>query len=184
MTLCKKASFPLGNPTDKKQPQEDHIRQLGWTLHDVFRLLQRNWHRRLRDSGIGISPAQSRVLAEVHQQGGLTQTALAESVEMEKAPLGRLLDRMEELGLIERKPAPDDRRARLVFHTAKAESMDEPMWGVARGMFEAALNGISPAEYDTLLALLDRMKQNLLLEEGRDAAMRSPNDTTDEPAGD
>lgn len=174
----------MGHPTDKDQPKEDHLRELGWTLHDVFRLLQRNWHRRLRDSGIGISPAQSRVLAEVHRQGGLTQTALADSVEMEKAPLGRLLDRMEELGLVERKPDPDDRRARLVFHTAKAESMDEPMWGVARGMFEAALTGISPAEYETLLSLLDRMKQNMLAEEARDAVLRRANDTTGVPSGD
>jgi DNA-binding MarR family transcriptional regulator len=145
--------------------QENEERQFGWMLHDVFRLFQRSWSRRLRNSGLGISPAQSRVLTEVYRQAGLTQTSLADSVEMEKAPLGRLLDRLEEMGLVERKPDPADRRARLVFYTDKAKALDEPMWGIARGIFEAAFDGLSAAERTQLLSLLDRLKQNLLAEE-------------------
>jgi DNA-binding MarR family transcriptional regulator len=162
----------LENPDE----QADRIRQFAWSLHDVFRLFQRGWARRLRGSGLGISPAQSRVMTEIYRQGGLTQTAIAEGVEMEKAPLGRLLDRLEEMGLVERKPDPSDRRARLVFHTEKAESLDEPMWGAARGLFETALEGISEEETLMLLSVLDRLKQNLLAEEARTATMRRPDE--------
>ncbi|WP_293552687.1 MarR family winged helix-turn-helix transcriptional regulator [Parvibaculum sp.] len=147
--------------------QDTEERQFGWTLHDVFRLFQRAWHRRLRESGSGISPAQSRVLTELYRQGGLTQTALADEIGMEKAPLGRLLDRMEEQGFVERKPDPDDRRVRLVYPTAKSDSLDEPMWGAARGMFEMALDGLSAKERATLISLLERLKQNLSAEEAR-----------------
>ncbi len=164
---------PNHTPTQMGE-QADQIKQFAWTLHDVFRLFQRGWSRRLRGSGLGISPAQSRVMTEIHQCGGLTQTAIADNIEMEKAPLGRLLDRLEEMGLVERRPDPSDRRARLVFHTAKAESLDEPMWGAARGLFETALEGISEDEVLVLLSILERLKQNLLTEEARMAALRRP----------
>ncbi|HEY4344865.1 MAG TPA: MarR family transcriptional regulator [Parvibaculum sp.] len=151
-------------------PEQVEQREFGWTLHDVFRLFQRAWHRRLKESGTGISPAQSRVLAELHRQGGLTQTALAEEVEMEKAPLGRLLDRMEELCFIIRQPDPTDRRVRRVYPTDNVDRLAEPMWGAAQGMFEIALKGLSAEERAALMHLLERLKQNLLAEEERNAA--------------
>jgi DNA-binding MarR family transcriptional regulator len=173
----------LRNQPCSGDPADDEQRQFGWTFHDVFRLFQRSWNRRLRESGLGISPAQCRVLTEVYDQGGLTQTALAEGVEMDKAPLGRLLDRLEEMGLVDRKPDPADRRARLVFHTEKAEALDEPMWGTARGIFETALHGLSDVERTQLLSLLERMKQNLLAEEARVTAARLPGGKEEAAAG-
>lgn len=159
--------MPSVSEISQPSPEDAERRQFGWTLHDVFRLFQRAWHRRLKASGTGISPAQSRVLAELHRQGGLTQTALAEEVEMERAPLGRLLDRMEELCFIIRQPDPADRRVRRVYPTGTAENLAEPMWGAAQGMFEIALEGLTAEERSTLMYLLERLKQNLLAEEAR-----------------
>jgi DNA-binding MarR family transcriptional regulator len=159
-------------------PREAARRAFGWMLHDVFRLFQRSWNHCLRASGTGISPAQCRVLTTLYVQDGLTQTELADEIEMEKAPLGRLLDRLEEMGFIARHPDPADRRVRRVYQTEKSEGLDEPMWGAARGMFDTALQGLTQEELMTLLSLLDRLKQNLLAgEEGaaaRDTASRSP----------
>ncbi|HEX7775118.1 MAG TPA: MarR family transcriptional regulator [Parvibaculum sp.] len=143
-------------------PKEAARRTFGWTLHDVFRLFQRSWNHRLHESGAGISPAQSRALTALYKQDGLTQTELADEVEMEKAPLGRLLDRLEEQGFVERRSDPADRRVRRVYQTEKAKGLEEPMWSVARGMFDSALQGLTPEELTTLLTLLDRLKQNLL----------------------
>ena len=172
MSLCS----PPDCPPPLNGGEDDIQRQFAWTLHDVFRLFQRAWNRRLRGSGLGISPAQSRVLTEVYRQGGLTQTALAETIEMERAPLGRLLDRMEELGLIERKPDPEDRRVRLVFHTEKAFALDEPMWDTASGLFDQALKGLSPDEITFFISILERLKQNLLVEEGISEPVQRNND--------
>jgi DNA-binding MarR family transcriptional regulator len=154
-------------------PNEAARRTFGWTLHDVFRLFQRSWNQRLRASGTGISPAQCRVLTTLYVQDGLTQTELADEIEMEKAPLGRLLDRLEELGFITRRPDPSDRRVRRVYQTEKSEALDEPMWGAARGMFDTALQGLTQEELETLLSLLDRLKQNLLAGEEQTAARRA-----------
>lgn len=160
----------VASETPVQTPVQAEQRQFGWALHDVFRLFQRAWRRRLKASATGISPAQSRVLTELHRQGGLTQTALAEEVEMEKAPLGRLLDRMEELCFIVRRADPADRRVRRVYPTGNAEALAEPMWCAAQGMFEIALEGLSDEERATLMSLLERLKQNLLAEEARAAA--------------
>lgn len=142
---------------------DDSDRQsFGWTMRDVFRLLQRAWNRRLRDTSTGLSPAQSQILGALEAVNGVTQTELAEEVGMEKAPLGRHLDRLESLGLIERHPDPADRRVRRVYYSDAAKCMEPELWEAAYDLFEVALAGLSARERRQLMALLDRMKQNLL----------------------
>lgn len=133
----------------------------GWLQRDVFRLFQRAWAAELRRSGTGITPPMSRVLAELRRHDGLTQTELADAVEMEKAPLGRILDRMEEQGLVARRADPADRRVRRVCLTPKLDAMQDELWKAAFAMFGTALRDFTPAEYDTLLDMLQRMKSNL-----------------------
>lgn len=145
-------------PDDKKALPDQ---EFGWLQRDVFRLFQRAWDKHLRASGTGITVPQSRIFAELRQQDGLTQTELAELVMMEKAPLGRLLDRMEELGLIERRPDPTDRRVRRVYLTTAIDSLYDGLWDAAFAMFGSALEGFTAAEYETLLDMLRRIKTNL-----------------------
>ncbi|MDP1627559.1 MarR family winged helix-turn-helix transcriptional regulator [Parvibaculum sp.] len=136
-------------------------REFGWLHRDVFRLFKRAWETRLRASGTGITVPQSRVFAELRQQDGVTQTELADLVMMEKAPLGRLLDRMEELRLIERRPDPADRRVRRVYLTDAIDGFHDELWDAAFGMFDDALKGFTAEEYETLVAMLRRIKENL-----------------------
>lgn len=142
--------------------------EFGWLHRDVFRLFQRAWDRHLRASGTGIAVAQSRVFAALRQRDGLTQTELADLVLMEKAPLGRTIDRMEELGFIERRPDPADRRVRRVYLTAKLDEMQERLWAAAFAMFGVALDGFTAREYETLLGMLRRMKANLEADDARE----------------
>lgn len=141
----------------KASPDQD----FGWLHRDVYRLFQRAWDRHLQASGTGITVPQSRVLAELRRFNGLTQTELAEHVMMEKAPLGRIVDRMEEIGLVIRRPDPADRRVRRVYLTDAIDRLYDPLWGAAFAMFDVALEGFTPEEYKTLLAMLRRIKENL-----------------------
>lgn len=134
----------------------------GWALRDVFRLFQRAWNRRLKDLGTDVTPPQSRILGALKVCDGLTQTELAEEADMEKAPLGRHLDRLEQMGLIERRPDPSDRRARRVFYSSSAVALEPEMWRAAFDMFDVALSGLSIEERRTLLMLLGRLRQNLV----------------------
>ncbi len=137
-------------------------RKFAWLMHDAQRLIRRNWARTLKASGLGISEAQSRVLAHLERQdGGLTQTQLANELEMEKAPLGRLLDRMEESGHITREPDPADRRARKVYINDQGMAVLPDMREAARAMFAEALKDVPPAKIDVMLDVLTVIKANL-----------------------
>lgn len=137
-------------------------RAVAWLHNDVFRLSQKRWNRVLKDSGAGLTAAQSRILTILERSAGLTQTELAEEAEMEKAPLGRLLDRMEEIGLIERRADPEDRRVRRVYQSAGVDKLEVPVWLAARRMLEISLADFSEEDITAMINLLRRMKKNLL----------------------
>jgi MarR family transcriptional regulator, transcriptional regulator for hemolysin len=137
-------------------------RTFGWLMHDVQRLIRRNWARALTASGVGLSEPQARILANLlRQEEGLTQTQLAGELEMEKAPLGRLLDRMEEGGYIERRPDPDDRRARRVFLSAAGAEAIPSMLSVTQQVFAEAFEGVPEHKIDVMIDVLEALKANL-----------------------
>ncbi len=144
-------------PASRVQPDET----FGWLHHDVYRLFRKAWARRLQASGTGINPAKSRIIAELRRRDGITQTELADSVEMEKAPLGRLLDSLEEQGLVERRNDPADRRVRRVYLMPPIEEFTAGLWQAAFGMFETSVRGFTPEEYAQLMNFLERIKANL-----------------------
>src|SRR5476649_713541 len=86
-------------------------RMLGFVIHEVARLLRRRFEHYTRGAELGLTRAQCAVLAHLARQEGINQAALAQSLDIEPITLVRLLDRLEESGLIERKPDPGDRRA-------------------------------------------------------------------------
>jgi len=137
-------------------------RTFGWLMHDVQRLIRRNWARSLKASGLGLSEPQARILANLlRQKEGLTQTQLAGELEMEKAPLGRLLDRMDEGGYIERRPDPNDRRARRVYLSASGAAAIPAMQAVTRQVFADAFVGVPEDKIDAMLDVLGSIKANL-----------------------
>ncbi|MBL4766335.1 MAG: MarR family transcriptional regulator, partial [Rhodobacteraceae bacterium] len=124
--------------------------------------VQRNWARALKASGVGLSEPQARILANLwRQEGGLTQTQLATELGMEKAPLGRLLDRMEDGGYVERHPDPTDRRARRVIISKQGIAAIPNMQRVTRQVFAEAFKGVSAHKIDVMLDVLDDLKSNL-----------------------
>ena len=95
------------------------------------------------------------------QDGGLTQTQLANELEMEKAPLGRLLDRMEESGYVTRQQDPEDRRARRVVISDLGMGALPDMRDAARTVFAVALKDVPDKKIDTMLDVLASIKTNL-----------------------
>ncbi len=134
-------------------------RTLGWLFHDIHRLLTKSFEHRARE--LPLTRARWRVMTLIRRYDGLTQTELAGLIDMERAPFGRLLDKLEAGGWIERRADPKDRRVRRIHGTAKIDPYVPAMLAAARALFGEALTGISRAELKALIAGLERIKANL-----------------------
>ena len=119
--------------------REDLSRNFGFILHDVARLLRTTFDRRVR--ALGFTRSQWWVLNHLFRKDGLTQSELADLLEVEKATLGRLLDRMEQKGWIRREDDAADRRVRRVHLTVEVEPAIKAMRAAAADMRREALAG-------------------------------------------
>src|SRR5260370_25183106 len=90
---------------------------VGALLHDVARLIRRRFERRTRQTGLSITRQQARALLSVARNEGLSQAAVATLLDIEPIALVRLLDRLHEEGLVERRLHPTDPRLRTLWAT-------------------------------------------------------------------
>jgi MarR family transcriptional regulator for hemolysin len=138
-------------------PDDEHY--IGYTITDVSRLIRTVFERRVRT--YGLTRAQWMVIARVHRRPGLSQSEIADLLEIEKAPAGRLIDRMEAKGWLERRADPKDRRINRLHLTAGGKRIHKASWPVAEATVDAAMAGLSREERKTLTALMTRMKLRL-----------------------
>ena len=139
--------------------QESADRNIGFLLHDAARLMRVNYDRRM--SELGLTRSQWWVLTHLYFNEGISQTELSGILEVERATLGRLLDRLEDKGWVERRPDPSDRRLKRVFLTGEVEELLRTMRALAGDMRAEALAGLDPAQQEQLLAYLAQVKENL-----------------------
>ena len=132
---------------------------VGTLLAQVSRLLRRSFDERAR--GIGVTRPQWQVLSLLMIHAGSNQGALAEMLEVEPITLGRMIDRLQEAELVERRADPADRRAWRIFLTAKGEGLLEKLRPFGHETLDQALEGVSAAERDQFMATLVRLRTNL-----------------------
>lgn len=133
---------------------------IGVVIADVARLLRTAFDRRVR--ALGITRAQWLVLTRLHRHPGASQSELAEMMEVERASAGRMIDRLEANGWVERRALDGDRRVKRVYLTPEAERVHRRIWRVAETTVDDALADLSEREGTQLRALLSRVKKNLL----------------------
>ena len=156
----------------------DPERSFGFLLHDIARLMRKRFDQRAR--ALGLSRAQWQVLVHLSRHEGINQSGLAEILEIENITLGRLIDRMEEAGWVERRPDQNDRRARLLYTTQKVAPVMERMRGLAEETRNEALAGLADAERDALIERLIHVRANLS-ERGAPAAPETEPEIVDAP---
>ncbi len=140
--------------------RENLERNFGFILHDVARLLRTTYDRRVRD--LGLTRSQWWVLTHLFRKDGITQSELAEILELEKPSLGRLLDRLEAKGWVRRAADARDRRAKRVYLTDAAQAPMRVMREIAAGVREDALSGMSAADRESFVDTLLAVKSNLM----------------------
>lgn len=141
-------------------------RSFGFLLHDIARLIGKRFEQRARS--LGLSRAQWRALAHLQRREGINQSRLAELLELEPISLARLVDRMEEAGLVERRSDPGDRRAHRLYLTPRARPKLEQCRVLGDAVRSEAFSGLSDAEREGLIELLLRVRGNLSERRGDD----------------
>jgi DNA-binding MarR family transcriptional regulator len=139
--------------------REDLSRNFGFLLNDVARLMRTAYDRRIK--ALGLTRSQWWVLTHLFRGDGVSQTELAETLEIEKPTLGRLLDRLEAKGWLRRDHDARDRRVWRVHLTEEVEPALRTMRAIAAELRRDALAGMSAAERERFVDTLLAIKSNL-----------------------
>lgn len=128
------------------------IRQMGTRIFD----------RMLAASGIdAFNGAQGRILYVLWQNDAISISSLAAQTSLANTTLTAMLDRMENIGLVARKPDPGDRRNRLIVLTEKAKSLQDAYTKISQKMNEIYYDGFTETEIVQLESYLQRILNNL-----------------------
>jgi DNA-binding MarR family transcriptional regulator len=147
-------------------------RRFGFLLHDVSRLLRKQFDRRAQS--LGLTRAQWAVIAHLFRNEGINQTALAELLEIEKITLARLLDRLEAADWLERRPDPGDRRANRLYLKEKAYPIVDRMRLLASEVQDLSLDGLDPQQREALIDMLLMIKRNLQAQDSPELPVEAP----------
>lgn len=138
---------------------EDLSRNFGFILNDVARLMRVVFDRRVKS--LGLTRSQWWVLNHLFRNNGANQSELADILEIEKATLGRLLDRMEAKGWIRREAHATDRRVKQVYLTEEVEPAVKAMRAAAAELRRDALANFDTADRERFVDMLLAIKGNL-----------------------
>ena len=134
-------------------------RYLGFLIFDAARLQRTVFDRRVRR--LGFTRSQWLVLRRLGRQPGASQSELAEVMEVEKATAGRLIDRLEENGWLERRPDETDRRINRIYMTERGQAVHDTIGPIAEAMVEDELSYLTKAERKQLTDLMINVKRRL-----------------------
>jgi MarR family transcriptional regulator, transcriptional regulator for hemolysin len=133
--------------------------EFGFILNDVARLMRT--YADYKAAQFGITRAQWAVLVRLDRSEGLNQSELAEMLDLQPITLTRLLDKLSDGGLIERRPDPDDRRAKRLFLTSAARPLLEQLALLGEETMANALEGVPPEDVERMVSDLVVVRENL-----------------------
>ena len=134
--------------------------RLGFLIHDVSRLRRSAFDRCLKP--LNVTRSQWWVLAYLSREDGMTQSQLAEELDLGKVAVGGLIDRLEKTGLVRREADASDRRVNRVFLEPKSKQLITRMRKVSHRMNEQILSGLNDTQLEAAATTLDAMKRNIL----------------------
>lgn len=140
-------------------PLRSPQREFAFILNDVARLLRT--YADFKAAQFGITRAQWAVLVRLDRHEGLNQSELAETLDLQPITLTRLLDKLSDSGLIERRPDPEDRRAKRLFLTPAARPLLERLGVLGEETMASALAGVDGMSIEHMVGHLAVVKENL-----------------------
>ena len=134
--------------------------RLGFLIHDVSRLRRSAFDRCLKP--LNVTRSQWWVLAYLSREDGMTQSQLAEELDLGKVAVGGLIDRLEKSGLVRRDADASDRRVNRVFLEPKSKQLMTKLRKVSHKLNQQILERLSDENLESTAVTLNAMKRNLL----------------------
>ena len=109
--------------------------------------------------GYELTPQQFGLLRFLWEEDRITQVELSNRSQIDRTTIGGLIDRLAQSGLLQRLPHPGDRRAYRIALTPAGKSLEAQLAPLEEELHKAILEPLSAAEVETLLAILEKLKQ-------------------------
>jgi DNA-binding MarR family transcriptional regulator len=104
-----------------------------------------------------LTPVQYAALVAIHTHPGIDATRLSAVIAFDRSTLGNVIERLETKSLVERKPARDDRRVKLLYLTKPGAALLREIVPSVERAQARMLQPLKPADRKTLLALLTQL---------------------------
>lgn len=140
---------------------------MGFLIGDISRLIRRTFDQRAKE--IGVTRPQWRVLTWLKRHEGINQSALADKLELDAMTLCRMVDRLQDAKLVERRPDPADRRAWQLFMTSKGWALSNQLEPIGEQLLQDALADMPDRDREHLQVLLELFRSNLQAIDENDA---------------
>jgi MarR family transcriptional regulator, transcriptional regulator for hemolysin len=129
---------------------------LSLLMHDVSRLFRARFDVEARP--LGVTRSQWRTLLHLSMEEGQSQAELADRLEVERITLCRMIDRLADAGLVERRADPRDRRVWRLHLTPKAHGLVDKLSAIGRMLEEEAVAALAPGEDEALRRSLTKIR--------------------------
>jgi DNA-binding MarR family transcriptional regulator len=150
---------------ERSSANSDVSRAFGFLVHDVSRLIKRRFERRARQMGLPITRQQAAVVLNIAGNEGVSQAEVATWLGIEPIALVRMLDKLHEEGLVERRAHPTDRRVRTLWLTPAAGPVVERILAINETIRREAFSHLPLETGDKLIEVLGQIKNNLAIKE-------------------
>src|SRR5215472_8561727 len=132
------------SPLIKVPSMEESASNLGFLMHDVARLMRKRFEQHAR--GLGLTRSQWQVLAYLSRNEGISQTGLADLLDVEPITLSRIVDRLVETGFVDRIAHATDRRMWCLRLTEAARPKLKQVRELGEKTRRETLAGVSEAD--------------------------------------
>ncbi|KJY70214.1 MarR family transcriptional regulator [Vibrio coralliilyticus] len=133
----------------------DRQSSFGWLINVVANDAAKTFDTELKKHGLTI--ALWPTLMCLWEEEGVTQRDIAQKSKVENSTTTRTLDKLENLGLVERQPDPNSRRAFRIYLTDEGRALKETLVPIPMAINQKLLSSLEPEERDEIIRLLQKM---------------------------
>jgi DNA-binding MarR family transcriptional regulator len=134
---------------------------LGFVTNKVANRLRAQLAAGFAGEGFDITPDQWSILSRLSEQDGISQNELGGRIAKDKTNIARMIEVMERKGLVRRSPDEEDRRQQKLYLTSLGSSTYQQLIPIAEEVLHRATEGINAAEVSRMIAILNRVYDNL-----------------------